>query len=437
MGNGMIWTTTLLYLKVTKPTYTSELAMVLPGSNFGVNVNLPGIGQATSSSSSGGGNASYDPRANYDFIFTSEPVLSRAAELANVPEEKFGKPKIKLVDNTTMMLITITGPSPKETQKRLKSLYQAIFERLQSLRYAEIQQRQGPTQNILRAAQQRLEQAQVRLSAYKQQSGLVSPQQVESLLSNLEQLRQQRSQINAQKNQLDRRLQQLVNNLGLTPQMAADAFKLQSDQLFQQNLKDYSEATAALDILQSKFGPNHPQVVKEFKRQQAAQAGMNGRGQVLLGKPLTAEMLSRIMLSPQSAGRDALFQNLVTTQSEFRGVEGQVKALDQEIYRSEIRLRRLTQRQSTLENLMRDVQVAEAVFTSTLAKLDLGQGDIFSAYPLVQLALEPTLPDKPSAPQKGIILAGAVVGSLFSTAGLWILWIRKPWIKRLAHWIST
>ena len=85
----------------------------------------------------------------------------------------------------------------------------------------------------------------------------------------------------------------------------------------------------------------------------------------------------------------------------------------------------------------RDAQIAEAVFASTLAKLDLGQADIFAAFPLVQLAVEPSLSDKPTSPKKGLVIGGSTFGSILTTVGLWVLWIRKPWIKRIANWIST
>jgi uncharacterized protein involved in exopolysaccharide biosynthesis len=97
----------------------------------------------------------------------------------------------------------------------------------------------------------------------------------------------------------------------------------------------------------------------------------------------------------------------------------------------------MSQRQPTLESLRRNEQIAEAVFASTLAKLDLGQADVFAAFPLVQMAVDPSLPERPTTPKKGLLLAGATVGSIFTSVGFWILWIRKPWIHRLSRWIST
>lgn len=434
--NGLIWSSSILYLFLTKPVYTSSWALILPGSANAVNVSLPEIGQATASSESLG-LATFDPRANYEYIFVSEQVLARAAKIVGIPKEKFAKPRIKNIDNTTLMQIDVTGPSPEDARKRAHALYDAMVERLNQLRVSEIDQRQGPTQKILLATQNKLEEAQRKVTAYKRQSGLTSIEQVDILSANIEQLRKQRAELAAQQAQSESRLQKLSRNLGLSPAEASDAFKLQVDQIFQQNLKDYSEATAILKVQLSKFGRNNPRILKEIKRQDAAKQAMNQRAIVLLGRVASAKTLIRLALAGTSSGRDSLFQTLVNYQSEATGAASQVRKLDQQISSLEGRLRWMSQRQSTLENLKRNEQIAEAVFASTLAKLDLGQANIFAAFPLIQIAVEPSLPEKATSPKKGLVLAGSAFGSIMTTAGLWILWIRKPWIKRVSKWIST
>jgi uncharacterized protein involved in exopolysaccharide biosynthesis len=164
---------------------------------------------------------------------------------------------------------------------------------------------------------------------------------------------------------------------------------------------------------------------------------MNQRANALLGRPASGQLLSRLALTGAGSGRESLFQNLVSYQSDASGAASQVGKLDQQISSLEDRLRMMSQRQSSLENLKRNEQIAEAVFASTLAKLDLGQSNIFAAFPLIQIAVEPTLPEKATSPKRSLVLAGSAFGSILTTTGLWILWIRKPWIKRLARWVST
>jgi uncharacterized protein involved in exopolysaccharide biosynthesis len=336
-----------------------------------------------------------------------------------------------------MMELEVTGPDPKDAQRRSYALYNAFLERLNQLRLSELQQRDVPTQKILLETQAKLEDAQRKVSAYKLRSGLSSLEQVDTLSSNIEQLRRQRAELAAQQAQAQGRLKQLAGELDLSPAEAADAFKLQADQIFQQTRKDYSEASATIKVQSSKFGPNHPRIVKEVKRRDAAEQALQARARQVLGRKAVDDTLSRLALTSDGAsGRDTLFQDLVTAQTQAVGAQAQLRAIDGEITSLEGRLQKLAQQQSTLESLSRNEQIAEAVFASTLAKLDLGQADIFAAFPLIQIAVEPSLPQKPSAPKTKLILLGAAVGSVLVTGGLSLLWFRKPWVGRLSRWIS-
>ena len=436
-ANGVIWFVSIVFLLLSKPVYVSKWALILPGSVNAVNLNLPEVGQASASSGSASvATSTFDPRDNYEYIFTSEQVLRQAARNARLPRNKFDEPRIKNIDNTTLMQLEVKGESPQEARRKSYALYDAIRQRLNELRSSEIEQRQGPTQGILRGTQAKLSAAQRKVSAYKLRSGLNSTEQVQTLSTNIEQLRRQRAEYASQQAQSGASVQKLSKSLGLSADEAADAFKLQVDQIFQQNLKDYSESTAILKVQLSKFGTSHPRITKEIKRQQAARTAMQRQAYQILGRPLKAQLLYRLALSSSSAGRDSLFQSLVTGQSTAAGASAQVRQLDQQIGALELRLQKMSQRQSTLENLKLDEQIAEAVLSSTLAKLDLAQADLFAAFPLVQIAVEPSLADRPSSPKKGLVLAGCTLGSMFTTVGLWVLWIRKPWVRRMADWIS-
>jgi uncharacterized protein involved in exopolysaccharide biosynthesis len=427
LANAAIWGLTMLYLKKAKSTYISEWALILPGSAPGIDINLPNIGQASSFSNSPFGGATTDPRANYQFIVTSDEVLHTAATAVKATEKEFGKPRVKLVDNTTIMTAEITGSSPEQAQQKSKALYEALVKRIGVLRVEEISRRDEGIKKTLQFAQDKLTAAQQRLSAYKAESGLSFPGQVENLSVNVEQLRRQRAEMLAQTQQATRRLQQLAQSLGISPQQAADAFLLQADQLFQQELKNYSESTANLSGLRTKWGRNHPEVQREAGKQSAAAAAVRDRSVALLGDDIGAQALATLNLSAddQGGGRAGFFRDLITVQAEQRGLTEAVHTLDQQIGFLDSRLSSLSQRQSKLESLQREMQTADAVFASTVAKLDLGKSEIFSAYPLAQLLVEPSLPTEASAPRKSLIILGSLMGSFFCSAGFGLLWWRK------------
>ncbi|NJL43461.1 MAG: hypothetical protein HC935_09530 [Pseudanabaena sp. SU_2_4] len=361
--NAALWGLAAIYLKVAPPTYTSNWALILPGVGTGVNVNLPGIGQATSSSSSPFGSNSMDPRANYQFIATDEAVLKEAATSLNISLKELGKPKVKLIDNTSIVQFEVSGSSPTEAQMRSHAIVNALQNKLNRLRFEEILKREQSSQNNLKIAQAKLQKTQKQLSDYKAKSGLSSSDQIKDLSTNIEQLRKQKVESYAQVQQTTNRLEQLSSDLGLTVSEASGAFKLQADRLFQQNLKDYSESSASLVILKTKWGDNHPLVIKEVARQQATRKALLNRASSLLGRKVSQANLGQLNIKEETgSGRETLFRDLVTVQSEQKGAVAQERAIAGQIVQLETRLQNLVQKQTTLDSLQREVQIAEAVF---------------------------------------------------------------------------
>lgn len=426
VANAAVWTIAFLHLKVTPPTYTSKWALTLPGAGSKVNVDLPNVGQASSDSNSPYGDSS-DVRANYQFVATSEPVLAVAASSINMSIKEFGQPRIKVLDNTTIMQFEVKGTSPAESQHKSLALYRAFVQRLDFLRAEEVAQRNRAAQETLQATKAKLATAQNRLSDYKARSGLSSSDQISNLSTNIEELRKQRAEVLAEQQQTSDHFKQLSASLDLSPQKASDAFVLQSDDLLKQQIKNYSEATAALTTLRSKFNSTHPEVVNKQAEQEAAQAALLSRSHSLIGKPINQQDLERLSLGVSSPGaaRESLFQNLLTLQADQKGLKGQAQAIDQQIAQLESRFKLLTQKEAQLDSLKRDTQLNEAIFTSTIAKLDLGQSDAFTSYPLVQLLNTPNLPREPSSPKKSLVLIGSGLASIFITTGLILLWLRR------------
>jgi uncharacterized protein involved in exopolysaccharide biosynthesis len=369
-----------------------------------------------------------DPRENYKFIAESENVLKAAASQLNMSLEEFGRPRFKVIPNTTVMSVEFSGATPEEAQKKSLAFYKAFETRLNQLRSQEVIQREISSQAALTSSQKKLEIAQKRLSEYKARSGLNSEAQISDLTANIEQLRRQRAEILAQQQQANARLKQLSANLKVSSQQATDAFGLQTDPVFQQNLKNYSEASANLVVLESKFLPDHPSVIAEKAKRDAAAKAMVARATSIIGRPVDLEALKQLSLNTTNTNngvaRENLFQQIVTVQSEQKGLAAQAQTIDRQISALENRLKKLAQQESYLDALKRDLQVAEALFSSTLTKLDLGKSNAFGSYPLIQIVTEPTLPEHPSQPKKIYAFLGAAFGSLFATSGIVLLWLR-------------
>lgn len=424
LANAGIWVAAVAYLKLKAPTYTSSWAVNVPVSGSAARVSLPDIGQTSYDSSSPYSVSTQDPRQNYKFVAESDAVLKAAAAQLNISPEEFGKPKIKLGDSTSIVDFQVKGSTPEQARNKSFALYRALQARVNELRVQEFVQRDASFQSSLGASQKKLEIAQKRLSEYKAQSGLNSNDQLKALSDNIENLRKQRAEILAQQQQSNARMKQLTANLNLSEREAADAFALQTDQVFQQNLRNYSEASTNVVALSARFLPGHPSIVAEEAKRDAARVALFSRGQDLLGKPLDQAMLQKLNLSG-GGGRESLFQSLIDAQAENRGLQSQAQETNQQITLLEKRLSALSQKETTFEALKRDLQVAEAVFSSTLANLDITRSNAFGSYPLLQMIAEPNLSTAPTSPKKDVALAGAGAASLFVTTGILTLWLHQ------------
>lgn len=425
LANAAIWVSAVMYLKLKSPTYTSTWAINVPVSAPASRVSLPDIGQTSFESASPYSVSTQDPRQNYKFVAESDAVLKAAATQLNIPPEEFGSPKIRLSDSTSIIQFQVQGSTPEQARNKSFALYRALQGRVNELRVQEFIQRDASFQSSLTASQKKLEIAQKRLSDFKAQSGLNSNDQLKALSDNIEELRKERAEIVAQQQQSNAHEKQLATSLNLSDKEAADAFALQTDQVFQQNLKNYSEASSNLVALSARFLPNHPTIVAEEAKRDGAKIALINRSESLLGRPVNQELLQKLNLSSGGGARESLFQDLVNVQAENRGFQSQSQETERQILLLENRLSALSQKETTLEALKRDLQVAEAVFSSTLANLDITRSNAFGSYPLLQMVAEPNLAKIPSSPRKEFVLVGAAAGSVFITAGILTFWLRQ------------
>ena len=417
VANATIWTTAFFVLQFQPQSYKSSLNVILPGSSDG-SVSVPNVGNATYQNLSA---FSQDTRATYSIIATSEPVISAAAKQLNIPLKRFSPSsyRVKLVPNTTMMTFETKAATPKEAEDKTLAIYQAFQTRLNVLRAQETLQREAGFQSALSSAQKRLEIAQKRLSDYKASSGLNSNAQVVALSSSIDQLRAQRTQLIVQEQQARTRLKELSASFNPSAQQSESASIIETDEIYKQNSKLYSDASAALVDLYSRFLPNHPSVVNMKNRRDAAYNGMLTRSQYLLGRPISQATLKQ--LNPVITNGSA--QQLITLRADLRALQSQSQETNKQIIQLEGRLKSLAKQETTLDAFTRDFKVAEAVFTSTLGKLDVGKSNVFGSYPLIQTLATPAL--SLNSPIEKFVLLGASLGSLLVTTGLVTLWLRK------------
>ncbi len=161
--------------------------------------------------------------------------------------------------------------------------------------------------------------------------------------------------------------------------------------------------------------------IENLRRQKAElaaqQSGLGDRY-----KQLNRDINNLAASNTSVSARETLQQDLINNRAEWQGLKAQNQELSAQIDILEARLRNMSQEQFEIDNLKRDLQVAETVFAATLIKLDLGQENIYSIYPLLQLVTQPNLPEKPSNPNPDFVHLVGLAGSFLVTTSLTLLW---------------
>lgn len=425
----IIWGLAASAILITPTKYTSRWTLILPGAGAGSLVNLDSIGQATSSSSSPYLSSAIDPRENYKAISTSKTLLDAAAATLQIKPSVLGKPKLKLPSQTGLIHFSIKANSAALAAAKANAHYQSLQALLSQLRRDEIQLRENGIRSGLDGFANKVSQSQAKILSYQSEMGLVSLDQFKELALTMEKLRFSRVNMISKLQGLDASKNVLETHLGLDSQQAADLLILKNDQYFQQLLVQYTQASTELVAVSGRFARNHPQVLTIKTEQNALLSAMQKRCKALLG--YNQDKLMLMLSADDIDGRADLMKQLLSLASQSEGLRQEVASLDAEIKQWDARLSSSNDDAAKLEDLHREHQLATAVFTSALAKMDVGKADIYSAYPMVQLLTPPSTPDKPDRMAFILTLIGAVCASIFALTGLIVLWIRKPILRKI------
>ncbi|MDJ0746338.1 MAG: response regulator [Xenococcaceae cyanobacterium MO_167.B27] len=430
-GNILLWTIAILYLTFKSPVYTSKWVISLPTNNNN-SLSITDINSVRSNKDSSSLNSVFDPRENYKYLLRNKETIQQAAHRLSMNRSEFGKPEVKILDNTTMMELSIKGDSPREAQKKAIALQESLEHKLDELRHDQISQIDTGLQKSLRKSEQNLKLAREKLSAYKANVKLGYGHKVDNLSFNLESLRRQKVELAAQSRQAQTRVEQLSKNLGISSQLAKDAFALHSDSLFQKYLREYTQSSGELISFESRFQPNNPQLIDKREKTQALLNALLERGKVVLGKNLSPELLQQLSLqirNHHNSYQSNLLQEIVALQSETKGLEALVEELGRHIAQLDEEENSLIQQESLLKQLEQELKFAESIYSSNLAQLRIAESNLYHVYPQIQVAIEPNVPREPSEPNSKLTLVSTLVSSLFLTTAIAFVWLTSTEIK--------
>lgn len=427
--SAIIWGIAILYVALAPDVYRSKFSLILPGQGVGSSVMISELGQASSSAPSPFSSPSVSPTENYKRLLGADIVRSKAAQRLNIDVGALGMPRVKLIDQTNFIQVSMDGSSGDTAQAQAHALLAAFQDELERLRDDEEAQREGNDQIQIRTLKEKVKDSQVRLTKYQAETALVSMEQYGEIVGALEALRQRKLSVDAQLKDRQALVGQLEADLNVTARDAAIALTLKSDQLFQGLLREYTDILIAYEADAGRLGTKHPKLLKRTVDLNAIKTSMATRAKT--SADIEEERLWSIADLSVEAGRSNLFQRLLSAEAERAGLAAQAAHLEAQITSQEARAQGLADEASELAELKRDHQVAETVFASAVARLDARKADRFSSYPLVQTFEAPSLPAEPHSPNAMIAFGGAALTTIFIFIGYLLAWVRQPIIARL------
>jgi uncharacterized protein involved in exopolysaccharide biosynthesis len=426
---AVIWCVTIAYLMFAPDRFDSRMTLILPGTGVGGSLNLESIGQATTTTASAFSSPSLSPTENYKRLLTSDIVLRDAARRADEEESAFPAPKIKLIDQTNLIEVDMPAGSPETAQRRMLALEAAFFGALDTLRKDEAEARENADAARIAELEAKVDEAQKALLDFQGETGLVSLDQFAGRVTALDQLKASERDRRVQLAQSKAGAGRLAATLDISLQEARMAMRLKADPEFRNLLTRYATVAAQFAESGATLGDAHATMEELAVERDALRDALARRGATVSGAR-EANVLSFADLAVSDT-RERLFAALTERDAGGAGHSAALAELRSQIAAQSGDAQRQVEEAARLADLMRDLRVAEAVFSSALARLDTNKSDPFASYPLVQILEAPSLPRTKSAPSSLLAIAGGLSATLFTLFGFLLLWLRQPIIRKL------
>jgi len=424
-----IWILTALYLALAPHQYRSKFTLILPGSGAGSTLNVESIGQAQSAAASAFASAKLSPTENYKRLLMTDITLRESAGKVGDPDAYFPSPRIKLVDQTNLIEVELTGGTSEEAHQRAAALQSSFLQQLDKLRADEaIKREQSESKNLI-SLEKKVRAAQQALLDFQAKTGLVSLDQFNARIAGMDALRDRERTARIALRQKTSQSGALSALVGKSPQTASRVLRLSSDPLFQQLAANQAKAEAAAQEKAATLGENHGTLAQARAESENLRTAMLRRGKEISG--LSAQKILAQSDISIAAGRSNLMQDSLTAHAEAAGLRTGLAEIQRDMRNQGAQSKELVKQASKLADLMRGHRVAEAVFSSALARIDTNKQDPFASYPLVQVLEAPSLPDTPSSPSIIIALATATGTTILIIIGLGLLWFREPILRKI------
>ena len=427
-GFCTIWTLTAAYLILAPRSYVSEFTFVLPGSGAGASINLEQIGQASSLSQSPFSNQRVNPTESYKRLLLSDRVREAAKNYGNF--DWMPRPRVKLLDQTQFMEISISGATPGEAHERAIAYERAFLSEVDALRGDERRAREAGYQDMIAEFEQGVSVARAALLEHQSTTGLASLSQFDENVALVDNLNTELNEARIAEKEIAQRRNAILGAMNLTQADAADALLLAADPAFVALADTHAEKETVLSQTAYKFGENHPQRIKAVREHHGLTDELAARAHRHIN--ISREKSLRYARLLSSAEYSALLKTAIEYHAAYEAARERSESLSSTLEAERQRLKELSVAAAKLDDLNRAHQVAEAVFRSAMARIDTNKTDLFASYPLIQTVEPPFTPDKPASPMLAFALVGAVAATIMYLMGLALACLRLPILNSLS-----
>lgn len=425
-----IWFLAVSYMMFAPEKYEASMTLILPGEGPTASVTLDDVGQASTHSSSPWSSSRLSPVESYRKLMMTDAVRRRAAEARGLSPDHFPKPKIKLVDQTNLIMISLRGLSKGGAEDNAIAFLEAFNTELTVLRTDYTERRERANRAAIQGYKDAVTAAQQAILDFRARTGLASPEQYGETLARITAFEARIREIDAELGRLGGEVAGLERTLGTSATRAATALKLRADPVFQALLDEVGRLKIDYEKARNRYGARHPEFTAVAVKFKSTVTALRQRGRSLTG--LSAEAFGRVDLASRGA-RETMLSALVDSAARRDGLSAERATLTSQLAEAREAVTKLAAPSAELDRLMRDHQVAEAVFASALARADTTKTDLFGAYPLAQVVELPLAGDEPVSPNRKIGLIAAIAGTLFVLAGLALAWLRRPILRAVGR----
>lgn len=418
----LVWALVMIYMSLSPRLYASRFTLNVPGAANQSSFSLESIGQATSTPTSPFSTTALSPKVVYKEIADSEQVRIAAATALGLSVKDFGRPRVKLVDETALMLFEITAGTPDEATRRANALIVAFNEQLDSLRKDELEKREAAIRRNLEAYQGEVRRVRELQRQTHDAYGLHSLTQFADMVASTTLLRRRLSDLEGELQRVEREHSSLVERLGLTATEANAALKIASSSSVQKALVEFSDAQSLQAGDAERFGDRHPARMSSISRFAAARGELD-RQLMLLGLGSSAQ-LSNVLVAVNGGQRAELMQMLVRTEALAAGKRREISSLRDESLRLDKDVEHLSTAAARLEDLKKDQIVADAVLSSAMARINASRSDIYGSYPIVQVVAAPDRTEYLAQPRLFFAALGGLSGTLFACLAWMLAWLQ-------------